>query len=198
MKVALEISPLTSPHNVRGIGSYTKTLFEALKKEKNVEVIPFKHLGKIPEADLIHYPYFDLFFHTMPIFGKSRTVVTIHDVIPLVFPAFFPAGKRAYINLFLQKIALKKANAVIADSKTSKADIADKLTFPNDKIHVVYLAQSSIFRPQNPKIAIRKKYKLPDKFILYVGDVNWNKNILGLLQAVKLVNCQPGKQVKKW
>jgi len=200
MKIALDVSPLSSLHSTRGIGSYTKTLLEALKRKKGLEIIPFDKSEKIPDADLIHYPYFDLFFPTLPIFGKDRLVITIHDVIPLVFPAYFPVGIKAYMNLILQKIALKKrANAVIADSRTSKTDIADKLTYPENKIHVVYLAQSNIFKPQNLKVSIREKYKLPDEFILYVGDVNWNKNILGLLEAVKLVNFPlviVGKAVK--
>lgn len=188
MKVAFDISPITSAHGVRGIGSYTKILFEALKKEKDVELVPFEHSAKIPKTDLVHYPYFDLFFHTLPIFGKGKLIITIHDVIPLVFPAYFPAGKKAYINLFLQKLALKRASAVIADSKTSKVDIAEKLSFPPNKIHVVYLAESDIFRQQKPSKSVVRKYNLPEKFILYVGDINWNKNIFGLLQAIKLTN----------
>ena len=37
---------------------------------------------------------------------------------------------------------------------------------------------------------IKNKYNLPDKFILYVGDVNWNKNIEGLIKAAKKANIE--------
>lgn len=199
MKVAFDISPITSAHGARGIGSYTKTLFSALKKEKGVEIIPFEGPSRVPKADLVHYPYFDLFFHTLPIFGRNRLVITIHDVIPLVFPSYFPAGKRGYINLFLQKLALRRSSAIITDSRASKADITNKLSVPAEKIHVVYIAPSNVFRPQKINKSIVKKYNLPEKFILYVGDVNWNKNILGLLRAVKIISLplvMVGKAIK--
>src|SRR5205814_1416142 len=36
----------------------------------------------------------------------------------------------------------------------------------------------------------RSKYKLPDNFALYVGDVNWNKNLHGLLNAISISKIQ--------
>ena len=140
--------------------------------------------------DIIHYPYFDLFFHTLPINKKaSRVVVTIHDIIPLIFPEHFPVGLKGNINLRLQKLALKNVDAVICDSQTSKQDVINKLSLPEDKIHVVYLAPSEKFRPTTDKkvlSVVAKKYKLSGKFALYVGDVNWNKNLQNLIESIKI------------
>ena len=36
--------------------------------------------------------------------------------------------------------------------------------------------------------SIREKYKLPEKFVLYVGDVTWNKNLPRLIEAIKKIN----------
>ena len=191
MKIALDISPIKTGHKVRGIGSYTEKLAEELQKYKDqVELELFENPKSPPPADLIHYPYFDLFFHTLTIKSKVNRVVTIHDVIPLVFPKYFPAGVKGYLSFFFQKMVLKNVDAVICDSKNSKNDIRSKLSYPTEKIHVIYLAPGANFRQISDKkllSAVARKYKLPKTFILYVGDVNWNKNISNLLKAVKLV-----------
>jgi len=188
VKVAIDISPLNDSGSVRGIGTYTNYLVNDLKKiSGKIQITTFS--GKdIPESDLIHYPYFDLYFHTLP-FRKTRPrVVTIHDVIPLVFKKHYPAGLKGRYNLFLQKLALKNTDAVICDSNTSKQDIHKILGYPFNKIYVIYLAPAPVFKPmQNSNYLenIRNKYKLPQEYFLFVGDVNWNKNIIGLLSAVK-------------
>ena len=190
MKVAIDTSPTKNDHRFRGIGSFTLNLVSALKGiSQDLEIELFDNSASAPDADIIHYPYFDLFFHTLPIKKKAKRVVTIHDVIPLVFPNYFPVGLKGFISLFFQKWALKNVDAVICDSKASACDIAQRLSFPKDKIHVIYLAAGFNFRPlddQKLLLDVKTKYNLPKKFILYVGDVNWNKNIDNLLAAVTL------------
>lgn len=192
MKVAIDTSPLVSGHESRGIGAYTRNLVEMFKRGKqNFDFIAFDD-GKVPQsADLVHYPYFDLYFRTLPLKKYKPRIVTIHDVIPLVFPEHYPFGIRGRINFFFQKIALKNVDAIICDSKTSKEDIANKLSFPKSKIHVVYLAASPSFKKIDDKKflnEVSRKYKLPKKFALYVGDVNWHKNIGNMLKAIKISN----------
>lgn len=190
MRIGFDISPLKSGHRVRGIGNYTKNLFEQFqKKQFGPKFEFFDNPASPPPVDLIHHPYFDLFFHTLPIRKKISRVVTIHDVIPLVFPEHFPRGIRGNISFFLQKLAVKNTSAVICDSQNSKKDVVSKLSFPEKKIYVIHLAPASNFKPLDDNkflLSVAKKYKLPEKFGLYVGDVNWNKNILNLLKAVKV------------
>ena len=192
MKVAIDVSPLKSAHQFRGIGAYTKNLVKALQSVKRAD---FEEVlveeGKIPkDCDLIHYPFFDLFFRSLPLLRGKKTVVTIHDTTPLVFPEHYPPGIKGRLKLSAQKIALKTVNAVIADSKNSQKDIVKYLNYPKEKIFVVYLAAANIFQPikERKKLTkIRKKYHLPRQFILYVGDVNYNKNILGLAKACQSI-----------
>lgn len=191
MKVAIDISPTLTAHSSRGIGVYTKNLLTELQKIDEIKIIPFEDSKTLPKADLVHYPYFDLFFHTLPIFCKVPRLITIHDVIPLVFPKHFASGKKGKVNLWLQKLALKNTQGIICDSETSKKDIASKLAYPLEKIHVVYLASGEVFKKISDRKILnltKEKYKLPDEYILYVGDVNWNKNLPNLLKAVKLSN----------
>lgn len=191
MKVAIDISPISSTHKVRGIGSYTKNLIDQYKKKDWGIDFQFFEKGVKPSADVIHYPYFDIFFHTLPLFHKTKTVVTIHDLIPLVFPEHFPRGVKGSFNLFLQKKSLSHVDQIISDSKASKIDIQRFMNIPEERIHPVFLGVSENFKPVTDSSQLEnvsKKYKLPKEFVLFVGDLNWNKNLNNLLQAVKLSN----------
>ncbi len=191
MKVAIDISPLKSSHQFRGVGVYTKCLVESLKKhdQKN-EYFLINHQSSIinHQFDLIHYPYFDLFWLTLPLKKSRPTVVTVHDLTPLVFPDKFPKGLRGSAKYQIQKHSLKGAKAIITDSQNSKEDIVRFIGFPKKGIKVIHLAPGEEFKPiKSGKLLLRlkKKYSLPEKFVLYVGDINYNKNVLGLVEASK-------------
>ena len=84
------------------------------------------------------------------------------------------------------KLALKKAKRIVTDSISSKNDIIKYAGIPENKIDVVYLAAGDKFRKlkiENLKLKIARKYDLPEKFALYVGDVTWNKNLPRLVEA---------------
>lgn len=193
-KVGFITTPLSSGHAVRGIGFYTRRLLAAMNiqcSKFNIQLIEIKNLLDLESwtLDLIHYPFFDLFFHTLPIFRPAKTVVTIHDVIPLEFPDHYPPGWRGWFNLQLQKLALSGVERVITDSRASQKAIARHLRYPVNKTSVIYLAADAKFRPlRDEKVLgrVQKKYQLPSRFVLYVGDVNWNKNIPGLVAACRL------------
>ena len=104
MRVGINILPLETAHKSRGIGYYTKNLIEVLENEKGVEIFKFRNQDELKNVDLIHYPWFDLFFHTLPIKKNFPTIVTIHDVIPLIFADHYPTGIKGKFNFFLQKI----------------------------------------------------------------------------------------------
>jgi len=187
IKVWINDSPITGGHAFRGIGVYTRNLIESLKKDKNIKLVDKQ------EADIHHYPYFDLFFNTLNPDAKKPTVVTIHDVIPLIYPRHYPAGLKGMIRFFKQKGTLKRIQAIITDSETSKKDIVRFLNVPQEKINVIHLGPNTQFRKVEVgrwKMEIQKKYGVPDKFILYVGDVNYNKNTEGLIKAVSLLKTK--------
>jgi glycosyltransferase involved in cell wall biosynthesis len=100
-------------------------------------------------------------------------------------------GLKGMLKWQIQKIALKNADAIITDSESSKKDIVKFVDIPPFKIHVVYLAASSEFIKLNNTSmldSIKMKYKLPDKFVLYVGDATWNKNLPRLIEAASKIN----------
>jgi glycosyltransferase involved in cell wall biosynthesis len=234
MKVFFDDSPLRTGHSVRGIGVYTKNLKQQLlnlqSSEHNVSEsldFKFKMVSNKKSADIVHYPYFDLFVSSLPnsllipcflkqlyiqlfkqflnqyfkqvidnhgfikffIVKPKKIVVTIHDVIPLVLAEHYPVGIRGRVHFLLQKHKLKNVDRVITDSKASKKDIAKYLKVPLKKISVVALAPgiNQQFVDVDKLQTIIKKYHLPEKYLLYVGDINYNKNLPSLIKALALL-----------
>jgi glycosyltransferase involved in cell wall biosynthesis len=189
MRIAIDVSPLENGHKVRGVGFYLVYLKKALLQyHAEIEYVFFAE--KLQQSvDVVHYPYFDPFFLSLPSSKKTKTIVTVHDLTPLVFPEHFPAGIKGKFRWQLQKRNLKKVDAIITDSYASKKDIVRITGIPEEKVSVVYLAADESFRKLDSHElqteSIRQKYNLPKKFVLYVGDITWNKNLVRLAQAVQ-------------
>lgn len=195
MRIAIDSTPLETGHKDRGVGRYTKLLIDALHKfEGNHSFYLFTRGQKVPNnAELIHYPYFDPYFITLPFFYSRPTIVTVHDLIPLVFPVHFPAGLRGTMKWQYQRMRLIRATRIIADSRSSKKDIIRIVGYDSERIDVIPLAPAQMvgtLADQRKISNVKKQYRLPERYILYVGDVNWNKNIHGLLEAFDRVRRQ--------
>lgn len=168
----------------RGVGFYRTHLAQALEKLNEVDIVT-------TGSDLVHYPYFDLFYPTLPQHLPLPTVVTIHDLTPIVLSNFYPQGFRARLALAAQRTALKNVAAIITDSQSSKKDLINIFKLNPENIHVTPLASDPIYnqKPSSSYIkSIKEKYHLPERFILYVGGVNANKNLVRLTQAAVKLN----------
>jgi len=133
-------------------------------------------------ADLLYAPYFSL-----PLAAGTRTVVTIHDLVPLLLPEYAPsAALKAYFTLV--SAATRRADAVVTDSRHSAGDIARLLDVPAARIHVVRLGVDPAYSiPASAReiAALRVHYDLPERFILYLGGNDPRKNIPVLLRALR-------------
>lgn len=193
LKIAIDVSPLSNGNSVRGVGYYTKNLAAALQSEvknnpkfRNIDISLITQKQSLIDFDLVHYPYFDPFFLTLPAKTQQPRIITIHDLIPRQFKSHFPVGLKGELFWQIQKYLAKKSNSLITVSNFSKSIIANILKYPAGQIYVTYEAADSSFKQiKEPKIlnSIKNKYQLPDKFVLYVGDINWNKNVPGLVKA---------------
>jgi len=192
LNILFETSVLTGGHSARGIGTYTRQLISFLEKNEEISLVKTSTLDKTKKnkIDLIHYPFFDLFFDTLPLTSLKKRVVTIHDVIPLVFSEQYKPGIKGKLRFKKQKLALKSIDAVITDSKASKLDIVKYLGVPEQKVHVVYLASNPDLKAQDENMIkkVKRKNKLPNNYLLYVGDINYNKNIPQLIKMMKYLD----------
>ena len=200
IKIAIDISPTQDANAVRGVGHYTSNLVSALQKEikintnyKNYQINLITNTNDLisNRYNLIHYPYFDPFKLTLPKKTKIPTIVTVHDLIPIQFKSHFPVGIKGEIKWLIQKQRLLQVNKILTVSNYSKNIINQITKYKLNNIFVTHLAADPSFKvSSDPKKLkeIQKKYKLPSKFILFVGDINWNKNIPTLVKACLKLN----------
>lgn len=193
MNIAIDVTPLESGHNVRGVGFYLNHLKNAFETDYHEHKYLF-FTGQAPEkgVDIIHYPYFDPFFRTIPLRKRIPTVVTVHDLTPIVFANHFPAGIKGNLIWQFNRYLLKNVDGIITDSHSSTEDVLHLIGLSKDKVHTVYLAAGEEFKQKKISAAERKRlqdsYHLPEKFALYVGDVTWNKNLPRLLKSAIKAN----------
>lgn len=194
MKIAIDESPIISSekisHRVRGVGFYISNLKKSLiSSYPDEHFFFFNEKNQLPkDISLIHYPYFDPFFVSLPFSQYPKIIVTVHDLTPLVFPHNFPVGIKGKLKWNIQRFLLQRSQRIITDSIASKRDIVRLTGVDEDSVDVVYLAASeqfSLIKDTRHLKNLKQKYKLPDSFVLYVGDVTWNKNLPNLLNAVK-------------
>lgn len=184
MKIVISLAPLHSGSKTRGVGVYTKNLVKTLQTEyPEDQFILTTHSYYDPQADLVHLPFFDPFFLTLPNRFPLPTIATIHDVIPLLFPRFFPRGIKGSLKWRIQRQRARRLTHILTDSQVSKRDIQRVFTLPLEQITTVPLGPSLTPRKlSSPElINIKQKYNLPSQYFLYVGDLNWNKNVPGLI-----------------
>lgn len=118
-----------------------------------------------------------------------KTVVTIHDLIFIKYPQFYPFIDR-YIYNIKARYACKVSDRIIAVSECTKKDIVEEYGIDPAKIDVVYQGCFPIFSEQQSSIKkqeIADKHKLPDKYILSIGSIEDRKNILLIVKALKYV-----------
>ncbi|SEB12912.1 glycosyltransferase family 4 protein [Pedobacter hartonius] len=118
--------------------------------------------------------------------GRPKTVVTIHDLIFLRLPRNYKYIDRTIYN-FKSKYACKYADLIIAISEQTRRDIIELYQADPAKIEVVYQTCDDSFKellPADFKETIRKKYRLPEKYILNVGTIEPRKNLLLIVRAL--------------
>jgi glycosyltransferase involved in cell wall biosynthesis len=127
--------------------------------------------------------------HVLP-FGINKSgipsVLTVHDLIFLRFPNYYNKVDRIlYRSITLHSCNL--ATKIIAISHQTKNDLIDLLGIDPEKIEVIYQSCNNQFYQKTDELqkeAVRKKFNLPDQFILSVGTIEQRKNQLAILKGV--------------
>ena len=114
-----------------------------------------------------------------------KSVVTIHDLIFLRFPKYFPwIDRKTYKWKFSH--SCEKANHIVAICNQTKRDLINFMNIPEEKITVLYQAIDPQFYQaweQKKLQNHREKYKLNRPYFLHVGALEERKNALNLINA---------------
>ena len=121
---------------------------------------------------------------------RTRTVVTVHDLIPLIFwKEMSPAIPIDYAFALRQGFRrAAKCDLIITDSEQSRSDICGRLRVPRERVKVVFPGCSPSFRPRDREGArerLRERYGIRTRFLLYVGGSDFRKNLSVLVEAFR-------------
>jgi glycosyltransferase involved in cell wall biosynthesis len=139
----------------------------------NAELVRWKLSQKQP--DIVHETYY-LGRKLAP--PKSKTVVTVYDMIHEKFPQFFPSDDR---TTQMKKAAVDRADHVICISENTRTDLIDLLHVPQQKTSVTHLAYAASAQKSETPERLRDR-----PYIAYVGARAGYKNFVGLLRAFGL------------
>lgn len=117
---------------------------------------------------------------------KVKSIVTIHDLIFLRYPEWYPPIDRwIYKKKFLYSSQI--ADSIIAISQQTKNDIIQYFNIDEKKIEVIYQGCNNAFKhllTDLEKQKIKEKWSLPDEYILYVGTIEERKNLLSIVKSL--------------
>ncbi|MCH2539992.1 MAG: glycosyltransferase family 4 protein [Anaerolineales bacterium] len=173
-------------HAFRHLPSYTSNLHDKTWRARNA-ITYFSG----PSMDEF-YEGVSLFHstaHLLPKLNTIPTVLTLHDLIPLLLPRYHKPLNRLFFRLMLPKF-LKHADEIIAVSHTTKRDAIALLGLPPDHITVIPEGVTDDFRPitdENTLAYIRNSYGLPRSYILCVSTIEPRKNHITLLRAFERI-----------
>ena len=131
----------------------------------------------------------DLFHAThyvIPPLARARAVVTIHDIIHVLYPQFLPNRVALLYARVMIRRALRRADRIITVSNNSKRDLVDYFGIPPARIEVVYNGVAARFRADIPwaeRDRVARKYALPRPYLLFLGGEKPHKNVRNVLRA---------------
>lgn len=144
--------------------------------------------------DIFHTPHFNI-----PLFSPVKKMVTIHDLIPLIFPGARSSWLSRTYYRFMNSQVVKKAGKIIAVSKNTERDLLKFFKVPEGKIEVIYEAVSGRFKPVNDVKSleeIKKKFNITKRFLLYVGLKELHKNLVSLIKILEILKKKMGLDIQ--
>ncbi len=161
----------------------------------------------------------DLFFipnlNFLAVSRGVKKIITIHDLSFLRYPRFFSWKRRLWHWFVNPKKLIRGADKIIAVSENTKRDLVELYKVASEKVSVIYSGVTphltspprgeeiaeNLPLPNGERVGVRgfeevkKKYNLPENFILFLGTLEPRKNIEGLIRAFEILKQSSKFQV---
>ncbi|MEA2523724.1 MAG: hypothetical protein QOF73_951 [Thermomicrobiales bacterium] len=167
-------------------------LLHRLRRDRRFRRASWELLGVASAAraerpDLLHIPHF-----SAPLRVGCPLVITIHDVIPLVLPAY-RASRPMRLHLAAVRRTVRAARLVLTPSHAAAADVKRALGIPPERIRVTPEAAGPAYRPgDNPGHVgeVVRRFGVTGRYVFNVGGFDVRKNLPVLLEAFARVRTR--------
>jgi glycosyltransferase involved in cell wall biosynthesis len=170
--------------------------FLNLPKNFTVKVIPFPIFWTQfrLSLEMLLNPVDVLFIpaSAIPLIHPKKTVVTIHDLAWKFYPETFTKFMRNFLE-WSTGFAASKASNIISVSESTKRDLVKFYGVDEKKVSVVYHGYENLntkIQEPNKSQIINSKFKIPDKFVLFLSTLQPRKNLEGLIDAFKMLKTE--------
>ena len=124
--------------------------------------------------------------HVLPLMHPRCSVVTIHDLGYLYYPAAYTRWAKWYLQWSTSYNARAAAH-VIADSEATKSDLIEHCHATPGRVTVIYPGYDPDFAPVRDSVrltAVREQYQIPSTYVISVGTLQPRKNLTRLIDAL--------------
>ncbi|HEV3073660.1 MAG TPA: glycosyltransferase, partial [Thermoanaerobaculia bacterium] len=131
--------------------------------------------------DLYHATHY-----VLPAALTPRVVVTIHDIIHLLYPEFLPSRMAFLYARRMIHRSLTRGDRIIAVSQNTRADLMQQFAMDGRKIEVIYNGVEDVFRRRLPDEEIERWLRslgIARPYLLFVGNPKPHKNLDTVVQA---------------
>ncbi len=138
------------------------------------------HLLRL-KVDLYHATHY-----VMPLFLPCRSVVTIHDIIHLLYPEFLPNRLAFLYAERMIRRSLQRGDRIISVSRNTRSDLMSYFQVDGEKIEVVYNGIEDEFRTELPNDELERWMRnlgLERPYLLFVGNPKPHKNLDNVIKA---------------
>jgi glycosyltransferase involved in cell wall biosynthesis len=114
----------------------------------------------------------------------EKQVVSIMDAAALDHPEWFNRNFAVWYRFIIPRIA-RRARKVITISQFSRERLIEMCGIDPSKVAVTPLGYSDTFHPSTTEAiaAVKVRYKLPERYVVYVGSIEPRKNLARLVEA---------------
>jgi glycosyltransferase involved in cell wall biosynthesis len=142
-------------------------------------------LARRHRVGILHVPHY-----VVPVLYPGRLVVTVHDIIHILFPEFLPRPAAfTYARSFI-RVAVRRARRVIAVSHTTARDLRRLFGAPDARLEVIPHGVDRIFLEagrESIDAQVRQRFGVSPPYLLHVGNHKPHKNAEGLLKAYQML-----------
>lgn len=215
LRVGFDISQVAHPG---GVAVYTENLARELSRIEDLEMVYFysslrrRYSGGLRgvKKALLPPSVFEVMFNRLRIVSierfvgkvdifhssdwvqpktRAKKVTTYHDLVPLIHPEW---STPQIVNVARRRLRIVESeiDQVIAVSNSVKSDLLKETKIPESKITVIYEGVEEFFCPQKDDgvADFKRKYKLPDKYVLAIGGVGERRNLARVMEAARGYN----------